>query len=464
MKPERGIRNMDTYTLSNMEIDAVGEILNISLGASATAVSTMLDTRVDITTPVVKVKHKDEFEFASIEPAVGVQIGYVEGLDGNNIMLLKRIDVKVIVELLMGMEIPDDQFELDEMNISAICEVMNQMMGASATALSELLSRRVDISTPVSFEVESPEQFKEKYFAENDQMVVIRFNLMIADKMESEFLNLMPISLAKDLVSGFFPDGAAQEDSAPAPAPSPQPQTADSLGGSESKMMSQEEIERMLQGGAGSVASEPVSAPAPTASGSDGGVMSQEAIEQMLKGTQGDIPASTAQPQTAVQQQPVQPQTATQQPAQSMQQAPVYVQPQMDPTLMNNMMQMMDLMRQSLEQQQQQIQQLKDASTAPRKLKVQAAAQPNLSDGSASSGILDENLDMMMDVPMELSVEIGRTTKMVKDILELNKGSLVVLDKLAGEQVDLYVNGQCIAKGDVVVVDDNFGLRIAEIV
>lgn len=464
MKPERGIRNMDTYTLSNMEIDAVGEILNISLGASATAVSTMLDTRVDITTPVVKVKHKDEFEFASIEPAVGVQIGYVEGLDGNNIMLLKRIDVKVIVELLMGMEIPDDQFELDEMNISAICEVMNQMMGASATALSELLSRRVDISTPVSFEVESPEQFKEKYFAENDQMVVIRFNLMIADKMESEFLNLMPISLAKDLVSGFFPDGAAQEDSAPSPAPSPQPQTADSLGGGESKMMSQEEIERMLQGGAGSVASEPVSAPAPTASGSDGGVMSQEAIEQMLKGTQGDIPASTAQPQTAVQQQPVQPQTATQQPAQSMQQAPVYVQPQMDPTLMNNMMQMMDLMRQSLEQQQQQIQQLKDASTAPRKLKVQAAAQPNLSDGSASSGILDENLDMMMDVPMELSVEIGRTTKMVKDILELNKGSLVVLDKLAGEQVDLYVNGQCIAKGDVVVVDDNFGLRIAEIV
>ena len=475
MKPERGIRNMDTYTLSNMEIDAVGEILNISLGASATAVSTMLDTRVDITTPVVKVKHKDEFEFASIEPAVGVQIGYVEGLDGNNIMLLKRIDVKVIVELLLGMEIPDDQFELDEMNISAICEVMNQMMGASATALSELLSRRVDISTPVSFEVESPEQFKEKYFAENDQMVVIRFNLMIADKMESEFLNLMPISLAKALVSGFFPDGAAQEDSAPAPAPSPQPQTADSLGGGESKMMSQEEIERMLQGGAGSVASEPVSAPAPTASGSDGGVMSQEAIEQMLKGTQGDIPASTAQPQTAVQQQPVQPQTATQQPvqpatqqpvqpAQSMQQAPVYVQPQMDPTLMNNMMQMMDLMRQSLEQQQQQIQQLKDASTAPRKLKVQAAAQPNLSDGSASSGILDENLDMMMDVPMELSVEIGRTTKMVKDILELNKGSLVVLDKLAGEQVDLYVNGQCIAKGDVVVVDDNFGLRIAEIV
>lgn len=431
---------MDTYNLSNMEIDAVGEILNISLGASATAVSTMLDTRVDITTPVVKVKRKDEFEFASIEPAVGVQIGYVEGLDGSNIMLLKRIDVKVIVELLMGMEIPDDQFELDEMNISAICEVMNQMMGASATALSELLSRRVDISTPVSFEVESPEQFKEKYFAENDQMVVIRFNLMIADKMESEFLNLMPISLARELVSGFFPDGlSGGEESAPSPAPdptpAPQPQTAAPAGGDGNKMMSQEEIEKMLSGGAAA------STPSPAA------------------------PQSAAQPAPAASQPTAQPAPAVQPAAAGqMPQAPVYVQPQMDPALMNNMMQMMDMMRQSLEQQQQQIQQLRESASGPKKLRVQSAPQPNLSASEGADGITDENLDMMMDVPMELSVEIGRTTKMVKDILELNKGSLVVLDKLAGEQVDLYVNGQCIAKGDVVVVDDNFGIRIAEIV
>ncbi|EOS69839.1 flagellar motor switch protein FliN [Lachnospiraceae bacterium MD308] len=468
---------MDTYNLSNMEIDAVGEILNISLGASATAVSTMLDTRVDITTPVVKVKHKDEFEFASIEPAVGVQIGYVEGLDGSNIMLLKRIDVKVIVELLMGMEIPDEQFELDEMNISAICEVMNQMMGASATALSELLSRRVDISTPVSFEVESPEQFKEKYFAENDQMVVIRFNLMIADKMESEFLNLMPISLAKDLVSGFFPDGLSGGESAPAPepapapSPAPQPQPSAVSDGGENRTMSQEEIERMLQGGAGDTASAPAPEPAPAPSGSDGGVMSQEAIEQML---QGGIPGDNASAAPPVQQEQPQPQPSAQQPVMQpqaqvpaqpqMPQAPVYMQPQMDPAIMNNMMQMMDMMRQSLEQQQQQIQQLRDASSGPKKLKVHTAPQPNLNADNTSDGMLDENLDMMMDVPMELSVEIGRTTKVVRDILELNKGSLVVLDKLAGEQVDLYVNGQCIAKGDVVVVEDNFGIRISEIV
>ncbi len=456
---------MSTYNLSNMEIDAVGEILNISLGASATAVSTMLDTRVDITTPVVKVKQKEEFEFASIEPAVGVEIGYVEGLDGSNIMLLKRIDVKVIVELLMGMEIPDDQFELDEMNISAICEVMNQMMGASATALSELLSRRVDISTPVSFEVSSPEQFKENYFADNEEMVVIRFNLMIADKMESEFLNLMPISLAKELVSGFFPDGApdAVKDQEPSPQPKPQ---ASAPSGSDGGVLSQEEIEQMLNGDSSGIASSPEPSPAPVSSDS-GGVMSQEAIEQMLNGMGGgapepspapEPPAAAPQPAAAAPQaaQPVQP-VAPVQPS-----APVYVQPQMDPAVMNNMMQMMDMMRQSLESQQQQLQELR-MSSGPKKIKVQPQHQPNLSTQDMQDGGTEDNLEMMMDVPMEISVEIGRTRKMVKDILELNKGSLVVLDKLAGEQVDLFVNGQCIAKGDVVVVDDNFGIRITEI-
>ncbi|MCI8292898.1 MAG: flagellar motor switch protein FliN, partial [Hespellia sp.] len=130
---------MSSRFFSKMEIDAIGEILNISLGASATAVSTMLNARVDITTPVVNVVSKDEFAMDKVEPAVGVEITYVEGLEGENVMLLKRHDVKVIVEMLMGMEMSDEDFELNEMNISAVCEVMNQMMGASATALSEFL-------------------------------------------------------------------------------------------------------------------------------------------------------------------------------------------------------------------------------------------------------------------------------------------------------------------------------------
>ena len=275
------------YNLSAMEIDAIGEILNISLGASATAVSTMLDARVDITTPVVSVKARDEFEFNNIEPAVGVEIGYVEGLDGNNIMLLKRQDVKVIVEMLMGMEVPDEEFELNEMNISAICEVMNQMMGASATALSELLSKTVNISTPISFEIQSPEQFKEKYFADNDRMVVIGFDLSIMDKLQSEFLNLMPIGLAKELVAGFFPGGASdQEVSQAAPQPAPQVQSAPQQDGGGT--MSQEEIERLMQGGM-DAAPTPQPQAAPQAS-SGGGTMSQEEFERlMLGGGRGDV-------------------------------------------------------------------------------------------------------------------------------------------------------------------------------
>lgn len=156
---------MGQVKLSAMEIDAIGEILNISLGASATAVSIMLDARVDITTPKVSVQARDEFEFSNIKPAVCVEITYVEGLEGKNIMLLKRQDVKAIIEMLMGMDIPDEEFVLDEMNISAICEVMNQMMGASATALSELLDMPVNISTPKPHEVDSVEEFKEEFFA-----------------------------------------------------------------------------------------------------------------------------------------------------------------------------------------------------------------------------------------------------------------------------------------------------------
>ena len=199
---------MNSDCFSKLEIDAIGEILNISLGASATAVSTMLNARVDITTPIVNVVNKEEFEMDRVEPAVCVEITYVAGLEGENVMLLKRHDIKVIVEMVMGMEIPDEDFELNEINISAVCEVMNQMMGASATALSEFLGRMVNISTPISFEVENEQEFINKYFVDDEPKVVVGFTLKIADKLESEFFNVMPIALAKGLVEGFLPPEA----------------------------------------------------------------------------------------------------------------------------------------------------------------------------------------------------------------------------------------------------------------
>lgn len=446
---------MGQVKLSAMEIDAIGEILNISLGASATAVSIMLDARVDITTPKVSVQARDEFEFSNIKPAICVEITYVEGLEGKNIMLLKRQDVKAIIEMLMGMDIPDEEFVMDEMNISAICEVMNQMMGASATALSELLDMPVNISTPKPHEVDSVEEFKEEFFADEEEMVVIHFDLKIEDKMQSEFLNVMPIKLAKKLVSGFLAEmGAAPEEAAPAETPAPA-----------AEIVAQP-------------AAAPIAAPATAAAETPAASAPAPAAETAPAQTAQPAPAPAApvqpepmpQPAAAAAPTPAQPAQAV--PAQPMQADPAQPvmpamtaapvqQTQMDPGVVNNMMQMMDMMRQSMDMQRQMMQQQIEQSHAPRRLKVHAAPQPNLNGQEETNP--DENLDLIMDVPMEVSVEIGRTQKYVKDIPDLNKGSLVVLDKLAGDQVDLYVNGQCIAKGDVVVVDDNFGIRITEI-
>ncbi len=494
---------MGAKKFSPMEIDAIGEIMNISLGSSATAASTMLDAKVDITTPKVKIQSRDEFNYSNLEPAICVEITYVEGLTGSNVMLLKRHDVKVIVEKLMGMEIPDEEFELNELNVSAICEVMNQMMGASATALSELLGRTVNISTPRSFEVSDDEAFKDKYFPKNvSEMVVVSFFLDIAGKLDSEFMNLMPVGLAKELVKGFFPDLVDDEDEdEEGPAAEPMPaEEAPALGGSNEKM-SQEEMDALFASmGAGEAPSEE-EAPAPggsnkkmsqeemdalfasmgageapseeeaSAPGGSNEKMSQEAMDALFASMSAEAPAAQAQPAPAptVQAQPA--------PAPTVQPAPavapqVQAAPSADLSVFaQSMLEMQKLQMKMLEQMQQMekdrqaaasVQALNLEGRGPRQLKVRGGIQKSVHDAEAEIDP-DGNLDLIMGVPVEVSVEIGRTRKLVKDVLELNKGSLVVLDKLAGEQVDLYVNGQCIAKGDVVVVDDNFGFRITQI-
>ncbi len=439
--------------MTPMEMDAIGEILNISLGSSATAASTMLNARVDITTPVVQVKNKDEFEFSNLEPAVGVEITYVEGLTGSNVMLLKRNDVKTIVEMMMGMEMSDEEFELNEMNISAICEVMNQMMGASSTALAELLSRTVNISTPISFEIKTTQQFIDKYFIEDDAMVVIHFNLKIADRMESEFINVMPIALAKELVAGFFPEGTLDQEEEEETAAQEEAISETGSGA----VLDQAAIESLIAS-ANEESSTPETAASEPASDA---VLDQAAIESLIAET---APAET--PATPVETQPAAPPPVAPAPA------PAAPAPQVQQTMPASadanamvMQQMLEMMRQQMEIQQQELQQIKNmqkSAAAPKQIKVNPVPQPNLT-AEGEEGDPDANLDLIMGVPLEVSVEIGRTKKLVRDILELNKGSLVVLNKLAGEQVDVFVNGQCIAKGDVVVVEDNFGVRITEI-
>jgi flagellar motor switch protein FliN/FliY len=187
-----------------MEIDAIGEIMNISLGSSATAVSNLLDHRVDITTPTVRVVNAEEFSLGDLNPAIGVEIRYVAGLDGGNIMLLKLSDVKLIVDILMGMETPEEEFELNDLTLSAVCEVMNQMMGSSSTALSDFLGRVVNISTPVTFNCDNMDDVRREHLpVQQGPIVVVSFKLSIEGAMSSEFMNVMSVELAKEMVSGF---------------------------------------------------------------------------------------------------------------------------------------------------------------------------------------------------------------------------------------------------------------------
>lgn len=427
---------MNSNNFSAIEIDAIGEILNISLGASATAVSTMLSSRVDISTPIVKVLSKAEFEFADLEPAIGVEITYISGLEGSNIMLLKRHDVKVIVDMLMGVDTPEEDFELNELNISAICEVMNQMMGASSTALSEFLNKMVNISTPTSFAVEDEKEFKDKYFNVEDTMVVVEFTLRIGDQLQSEFINVIPCELAKELVSGFLPP----------------------------EMLSMEDETSDIKpiGSTNDAVGQPVSVPEDTTSSSK--VMSEEEIQHLLsgmsEGSKEEMPAPLPTPTASVQPSPVIPEPA------AMPMQPVMpIEGYGDTSVMQLHQQTMAMMQQM----QQTIAQLQSAaameSAQPKTINAHLPLRANsLEVSDIEVGVQEENRELIMGVPLEVSVEIGRTTKLVKDILEFTKGSLVILDKLAGEQVDLFVNGQCVAKGDVVVVDDNFGIRITEIV
>nr|WP_294680633.1 flagellar motor switch phosphatase FliY [uncultured Anaerotignum sp.] len=474
---------MSKNQFSSLEIDAIGEILNISLGASATAVSTMLSRRVDITTPKVAVVSKDEFEFGEIEPAIGVEITYVSGLSGSNIMLLKRHDVKVICEILMGTEIPDEEFELNEMNLSAVCEVMNQMMGASSTALSEFLGEVVNISTPKSFETPDLASFKDKYFEKDEVKVVVYFKLKIENSIESQFMNLMSVSLAKRLLAAFNLglENEDYEEASAEPETPAEPATA-SGGGT----LSQEEIEKLK----GSMSED--TAPEPEPAAASGGTLSQEEIEKLISGQTAEQPAQDAQPQNTqpqnTQPQNAQPQNAQPQNAQPQNAQPQNAQPQMGmygmPPMPNeqgmpNGMPPMGMYPYGMyppypygmyppygmpgygEEPAQKSKEPRE----PKVINVNPIQTPNYEEDKTVAGEeYQENLSLIMDVPLEVSVEIGRTKKSVKDILELTDGSLVVLDKLAGEQVDIYANGQCIARGDVVVIEDSFGVRITEIV
>lgn len=468
---------MSATSFNEMEFDAIGEIMNISLGSSATAVSTLLGTKVNITTPIVQVLTKDDFDFQDLEPAVGVEISYVKGLSGKSVMLFSRNDVRVIVSMMMGAEIPEEEFVMDEINASAIREAMNQMMGASATALSEFLGTTVDISTPISYEIDDGNAFKDKYFDGSEDSVVIRFTLEIEGKLSSEFINIMSVDLVKRLLEPFkaqfgieddddeyipseepaapveAPQAEVQE-AAPAESPAEVPQAAKS--GPIDQAQADALLASLLQAQAeeGSAeAAQPVSSD--NAAPVENQPPKQEAQATPVQPTPEAAPAQAAPaPAQSIPQAAPAPQAIPQGMVMGGMMDPMTM--QLITQMQQSQTQMMELMRE--------MQSGKSSKAAP--------AEPSIIKPLNSKEFLDDtegkeenasNRELLMKVPLEISVEIGRTRKLVKDILEFTQGSLVVLDKMAGEQADLYVNGECIAKGDIVVVEDNFGIRITEI-
>ncbi len=369
----------DMYKLTEMEKDVIGEVMNISMGAAATAMSTILDKKVNITTPRIETLPVDEFEFSYLEPVVGVLIKYIEGIDGTNILLLREEDLKKILGHLLSMD-PSEMVELDEISLSAICEIMNQMMGSSASALASFLGQVVNISPPEV--LDTTENVKQLFSLNGDSLVSIKFNLSIDGLVESEFISAMDPPLAKEIVKRSF--GASDMDEATEVEPEMQPAAA-------------------------------ASAPVPEAPPVQAAPSAPAEPAQTAPPLYAEPTAYTAPPAYAAP-------TETRAPV--IEQAPK--------------------------------QQVHATPYSYKPLGVEKMA--------ADLGIDDNNLELIMSVPIQITVELGKTKKKIKDIAELTVGNIVELNRQAGDQVDVVANGRLIARGDVVVVDDNYSVRITEII
>ena len=440
-----------------VEQDAIGEIQNITMGAAATAVSNLLGAKVWITTPQVSVVQVKNLSYPDLEPSIHVTIQYIKGISGSSVLVLKQNDVQLILNQLMGQPlVVTDDFEFDEMNISAVCEVMNQMMGASATALSELIDTPIDISTPVA-EVHD----KDKPFAFEEEDVEkyvcqVKFNITIDGVINSEFITVLTIDLAKAMADKMLEGYGSALDSTP----------SDSIANEVEKLaaenpdgkLSQEQIESMLGG------PKPAE-PAPSSGG--GSNLSQEEIEALLNGGAASPQAAAPTMQTpppAAQPMPnmgmPNPQAAynpqqMQNPQAAMQGGavpPYGYPPQYDPNRQQYGMPPQYGYPQQMYMQ-------PNVNVRPAQLKsFEDYNSPLLSKDE------NDNLKLLMNIPLNVTVELGSTTKKVKEILEFQQGTIIELERQAGAPVDIIVNGNLIAKGDVVVIGDNFAVRITEIV
>lgn len=410
-------------SISMMEQDAIGEVLNISMGSSATAVSSLLDRQVNISTPSVSVREFHTLDYSAMEPALIVKIEYVEGISGNDVMVFRQRDIQIILNLLMGNDDPpSDDFEFDELSMSAACEVMNQMMGAAATALSEFLNRVVNISTPTASVVTSEDSYRDAIgVQEGDEIVAVSFHIDIQDVMNSDFVSILTCSLAKEIVEQIMGNNQESLENIHAPA---QPPAA--------------------------VAAQEQSATSP-----------QSAMQPPAAAAAPQPPVTQAAPPQPAMQQPApaaMDMTAQQQAMQQVGMQPAYGMPPYGQMPYGYPMYPMP----PYPQQAYGMQEPQPATQKP--INVQNTQFPQFTVQQTDSPTSNANMDLLMGVSLDVSVEIGQTKRKIKDIIDFGQGTVIELNKQAGAPVDIVVNGRLLARGDVVVIDDNFGVRITEIV
>lgn len=360
----------DEY-LSSLEQDALGEIGNISFGSSATALSTLLNQKVDITTPTVSVIKRSTLQNEFPQPHVAIQVTYTEGFSGENLLVIQQGDAAIIADLMLGGDGTSPDEELNEIHLSAVQEAMNQMMGSAATSMSTVFSKRVDISPPTIDLLNVKEDEGTEHIPENDVLAKISFQLKVGNLIDSNIMQLLPVNFAKELVDQLLNPPSDSNESSP------------------------------------------------------------EAARQ--------------------------PENTQQAPSQQAQQAPS----QHQSLAQNNQNQSQVPQQPNTVQPQQQQQQFIGAGSMEN-ASIQSAEFSNFQQTNLPANE-QRNLDMLLDIPLKVTVELGRTKRTIKEILELSSGSIIELDKLAGEPVDIHVNEKLIAKGEVVVIDENFGVRVTDI-
>ena len=439
----------DEEELTDVEKDAIGEVANISMGSSATTLYSLVNRKVNITTPVVTLATWKTLLDSYEKPCVFIQIKYTKGLDGTNILVLKEHDVKVITDLMMGGDGTNTEGELGELHLSAISEAMNQMMGAAATSLSTLLQTVIDISPPESslFDLTEVKDGKEISPFLGGTFVKISFRMQIDDLVDSTIMQLYPIDFARKLVETFINTQMANIDEVTEKKPE-QPENDTNTtaqipapGTDNQTQMNNTNLNGMNQMGN----------------------MGMNGMNQMGNMGMNDMNQMNNMGMNGMNQMGSMGMNGMNQ----MGNMGMNGMNQMGNMGMNGMNQMGNMGMNSMNQMgnmgMNSMNQMGMMGMPGQNVNVQPAQFQSFSnDNMGTTG--QENIGLIKDVPLEVTVELGRTTKSISDILDFSPGTIIELDRIAGEPIDVLVNGKFVAKGEVVVIEESFGVRITEII